>query len=461
DRRLMDDDSALLKQFISTRDEQAFEALVRRYVDLVYSAARRQVRDDAAAQDVTQQVFVLLAEKANTVRDSQAIAGWLLVTTRYVALNAVRSEGRRRRHEREAAVMHEKRRTKNEPAWEQVGPMLDEAVARLKTEDRDALALRYFQGRSVADVAATMGISQEAAQKLADEAASASASRVPPAGWDVPGRADDANAELEALVRMLAMLRDLVPPELRAQLAELVRHLLLFVRAVLDWWIERMAERPRGDEPPVGRTAKPVTGFRGRSGRTFRAKLRIEQSDDGKWRVEFDEDWAKEPPKGEADGESGDARRSQHRAQIEADRAQCRHNDDERERVEQNALDQTAQCPNARRASQVPRRLLARRDDRRRPVHQTGDQPARHEIQQDKQQKLDAAPQERDAALAGVDVLGEERAHLDLADVHESHRTTGVVGGGTPRLSVRRVPCGGHEARDVPPSRSHRSTTSR
>jgi DNA topoisomerase III len=40
------------------------------------------------------------------------------------------------------------------------------------------------------------------------------------------------------------------------------------------------------------RTAKPVTGFRGRSGRTFSAKLRLEQGDDGKWRVEFDEEWA-------------------------------------------------------------------------------------------------------------------------------------------------------------------------
>jgi DNA topoisomerase-3 len=53
----------------------------------------------------------------------------------------------------------------------------------------------------------------------------------------------------------------------------------------------------RGDDPPVGRTAKPVTGFRGRSGRTFRAKLRVERTEEDKWRVEFDEDWAKEPPK--------------------------------------------------------------------------------------------------------------------------------------------------------------------
>jgi DNA topoisomerase-3 len=43
------------------------------------------------------------------------------------------------------------------------------------------------------------------------------------------------------------------------------------------------------------KTAKPVTGFRGRSGRTFSAKLKLEQGEDGKWRVEFDEDWAREP----------------------------------------------------------------------------------------------------------------------------------------------------------------------
>jgi DNA topoisomerase-3 len=55
----------------------------------------------------------------------------------------------------------------------------------------------------------------------------------------------------------------------------------------------------RGDDPPVGRTAKQVPGFRGRSGRNFRAKLKIERREDdpSKWRVDFDEEWAKEPPK--------------------------------------------------------------------------------------------------------------------------------------------------------------------
>ena len=60
----------------------------------------------------------------------------------------------------------------------------------------------------------------------------------------------------------------------------------------------------RGDDPPVGRTAKQVPGFKGRSGRNFRAKLKIERREDdpSKWRVDFDEEWAKEPPKEQDEG---------------------------------------------------------------------------------------------------------------------------------------------------------------
>jgi DNA topoisomerase-3 len=70
-----------------------------------------------------------------------------------------------------------------------------------------------------------------------------------------------------------------LPPSVVKELMESLRHSI-----------------ERGDPHPVGRTEKPVPGFRGRSGRTFRAKLKIEQGDEGKWRVDFDEEWAKEPP---------------------------------------------------------------------------------------------------------------------------------------------------------------------
>jgi DNA topoisomerase-3 len=68
------------------------------------------------------------------------------------------------------------------------------------------------------------------------------------------------------------------------------------------------ASRDAGEDPGVGRTAKPVTGFRSRAGRTFRAKLKLEQDEEGKWRVDFDEEWAKEPPKGESEEERAETR---------------------------------------------------------------------------------------------------------------------------------------------------------
>ena len=95
---------------------------------------------------------------------------------------------------------------------------------------------------------------QHAAQALAEEARAAAGGtdRPPPAGWDVPGRADDANDELAALVSLLGTLRDVLPPELRVQLAELVKALLVFVRAALDFAIGQLelAAQP-GAEPEV------------------------------------------------------------------------------------------------------------------------------------------------------------------------------------------------------------------
>jgi hypothetical protein len=93
---------------------------------------------------------------------------------------------------------------------------------------------------------------QEAAQRLADEATGAASSdRPPPSGWDVPRRAEDTSAELEALLSLLATLREVLPPELRQQLADLVKALLQFVRAVVDFAIGRLeaeVARRAGDD---------------------------------------------------------------------------------------------------------------------------------------------------------------------------------------------------------------------
>src|SRR5689334_20584739 len=81
-----------LAEFAHSGSHRAFAAIVGRQIDLVYSAALRQLRGDAhLAQDVTQTVFLHLAQKARALRRETVLGAWLLVATRYVARDARRA----------------------------------------------------------------------------------------------------------------------------------------------------------------------------------------------------------------------------------------------------------------------------------------------------------------------------------------------------------------------------------
>jgi RNA polymerase sigma factor (sigma-70 family) len=164
-------DLELLAQYGRTKEPGAFAELVRRHVDWVYSASMRQVRDRQLAEDVTQAVFIALAQKAASLHGDRPLSSWLMTVTRRAAINAVRSESRRRRHEQEAAVMRQEPAViEPKPAWEEIAPVLDEQVLRLKQKDRDAVMLRFYERRSFAEVGVALGISEEAARKRVDRA---------------------------------------------------------------------------------------------------------------------------------------------------------------------------------------------------------------------------------------------------------------------------------------------------
>src|SRR2546422_3673004 len=157
------DELELLREYAASRSEQVFATLVARHVGLVYSAALRQVRDPHLAEEVTQTVFIRLAQKAWTFRDGVILSGWLFRTTRFVASETMRTENRRRQREQKA--METLYESQGDAPWAQIAPLLDEAMAGLSETDRNAVLLRFFEQKNLAEVGESLGTNEDAAQK--------------------------------------------------------------------------------------------------------------------------------------------------------------------------------------------------------------------------------------------------------------------------------------------------------
>jgi len=161
----MIDDEILLGRYLETGSEEAFSSLVSRYVDLVYSVAIRVVAGDAhLANDVVQTVFIDLSAKASKLPHKVVLGGWLCRHAFFVASSRIRTEQRRRQREREAVQVNTSD-AEVEPHWESLSGVLDEALQSLGTPDRDALVLRYFEGRDHKYIGAAFGLNEDAAQK--------------------------------------------------------------------------------------------------------------------------------------------------------------------------------------------------------------------------------------------------------------------------------------------------------
>jgi len=150
---MMNDDMALVRDYAASQAEPAFATLVGRHIALVHSVALRQVGDAYLAQDVTQAVFIILARKAGSLGPDTILSAWLYRTACYVAAETRRTRHRREQREQEAYMQS----TLNDPeagAWEQLSPLLDEAMAGLSEPDRAALVLRFFENKTASEIAA-------------------------------------------------------------------------------------------------------------------------------------------------------------------------------------------------------------------------------------------------------------------------------------------------------------------
>ena len=170
------DPEALLRDFVSGgRCEEAFDALVRHYGGLVYTGALRRTGDPQLAEEVTQNVFVAIADKAGSLQHHPALTAWVFKTTRFESCKAMRGEYRRKKTQaalaRETAPRQDGTTAnaapppypeRDGPGWRVALPLLDQSLDDLPEADRQIVLQRFFEKRKFKDIAAQSGRSEAA-----------------------------------------------------------------------------------------------------------------------------------------------------------------------------------------------------------------------------------------------------------------------------------------------------------
>jgi len=159
-------DAQLLGRYVRDGFEDAFAEIVRRHLNLVYSAALRQVRQPQLAEEITQSAFVDLARQARRLAPDTILSAWLYQVTRRTAIDVIRRESRRQKREQAAHELTElTAMNASDTDWTQIEPLLEEGMDTLEEKERAALLLRFFEQKSLSEVGAALGINEEAARK--------------------------------------------------------------------------------------------------------------------------------------------------------------------------------------------------------------------------------------------------------------------------------------------------------
>jgi uncharacterized protein (TIGR03435 family) len=163
------DDSVLLREYVEQSSDAAFATLVTRHINKVYSVALRHTRNPGSAEEITQAVFVILARKSRHLGKRVILSGWLYQTARLTAVTHIRAEIRRVRREQEAYMQTSLNET-DPDVWPQIAPLLDAAMAGLSETERQAIVLRFFDGKSMKEVGAALGASEDAVKMRVNRA---------------------------------------------------------------------------------------------------------------------------------------------------------------------------------------------------------------------------------------------------------------------------------------------------
>jgi RNA polymerase sigma factor (sigma-70 family) len=164
-------DAELLTAWVTQRREPAFHALVVRYAGLVHMASKRACGDDSLAADASQLVFIQLAQKAKSLLGHPSLAGWLHVTAVMKTRELLgKNQRESRKLNRFHSAMEPESSTPLDGVWQEIQPHLNDALETLSKNDREAILLRFYRSLSVKEIAATLGIATDAAQKRLDRA---------------------------------------------------------------------------------------------------------------------------------------------------------------------------------------------------------------------------------------------------------------------------------------------------
>ena len=149
-------DGQLLERFTAERDEAAFTVLVRRHGPMVLGLCRRAVSHQQDAEDVFQATFLVLARKASSIRQGQALSSWLYAVAHRLAIRARADARRRRGREAPLPVPEPAGPSPDEPPWE-ARAILDEELSRLPEHYRAVILLCCMEGKSRQEAAERLG----------------------------------------------------------------------------------------------------------------------------------------------------------------------------------------------------------------------------------------------------------------------------------------------------------------
>lgn len=169
-------DRELVRRFLESGGEDAFEILVRRHGPMVYRVCWRVAGHDQDAEDAFQATFLVLARDLRTLRSLPSLASWLHGVARRVALKAKERAAALRRRERLSPARESA--PPADPARAEVSAVLDEELSRLPERWRLPLVLCYLEQRTQDEAARELGWATRTLRRRLDEARAALATRL-------------------------------------------------------------------------------------------------------------------------------------------------------------------------------------------------------------------------------------------------------------------------------------------